>query len=52
MWGFTAMSLACVVSGIGLMPAGNVSEAMVIVLIPSLGQVVRMGSIRRLKAAR
>ncbi len=52
MWGFTTMSFTCVALSIALMVAGRVNDAMVIVFVVSLGQIVYVSSILRLKAVR
>ena len=52
MWGFTAMSVACVALGIALIIAGRVQDALFIVLVLSLGQSVYLVSILRMKAVR
>ncbi len=52
MWGFTAMSLACIALSIAWMAANRVTDAMAIVLVLSLGQIVYFASILRMKAVR
>ncbi len=52
MWGFTTMSFTCIALGIALMATGRVNDAMVLVLVVALGQIVYFGSILRMKAVR
>jgi hypothetical protein len=51
-WGFTVMSLACVALSAAWMVAGRLMDAMTIVLIASLGQIVYTAYILRMRAVR
>lgn len=52
MFGFTAMSIFCIVLGVAWMFQGRVGDVLVLVLLLCVGQLVYFGSILRSKATR